>query len=198
MNNILNNYLHFIQEGLFFSDETISIDLDKFESGESNKLLIIGLLGGGKSTLGKYLSKKYNCKYQDLDDCIKIAKEYSDEKYNQAKKFYSCVLSFLKNKDRIILEGFPLIETWRLYEGKSNENFILKCPTIILGKSSLESSYDAIKRDKQNHPDYDFKQLFLFGLLKKNFSILPKLIEKFKQKRIGKNSNVQKFIIPKL
>jgi ABC-type proline/glycine betaine transport system ATPase subunit len=50
-----------IQERYLLSDHTISIDLDKFESGESRKLVIAGLSGAGKSTLGRYLAEKYKC-----------------------------------------------------------------------------------------------------------------------------------------
>jgi GTPase SAR1 family protein len=78
---MIDKYLDHIQEGYLINERTISIDLDKFESGESNKLLVVGLSGGGKSTLSKYLSKKYNCYHNELDDCCKSAltpEEYQD------------------------------------------------------------------------------------------------------------------------
>ncbi len=45
---MINTYLQYIQEGYLFSDKTISIDLNKFESGESNKLIVMGLSGSVK------------------------------------------------------------------------------------------------------------------------------------------------------
>ena len=35
---MINSYLQYIQEGYLFSDKTISVNLDKFESGENKKL----------------------------------------------------------------------------------------------------------------------------------------------------------------
>jgi hypothetical protein len=46
MDNLLvKEYLNYIQERKIISDQTISIDLDKFISGENKKLLIAGLSG---------------------------------------------------------------------------------------------------------------------------------------------------------
>ena len=54
-------------ESKIFSDKTISVDLHKFESGEADKLFIIGMSGSGKTTLGEHLAKQYKCKYYDTD-----------------------------------------------------------------------------------------------------------------------------------
>jgi len=51
---------------MIISNKTISVNLDKFESNQSNNLLIIGLIGSGKTTLANYLAKKYNTKIQLL------------------------------------------------------------------------------------------------------------------------------------
>ena len=72
---IIENYLQNIQEGYIFSDKTISIDLDKFISGESNKLIIAGLSGGGKTTLCRYLAEKYNAECYETDDCSRFLTE---------------------------------------------------------------------------------------------------------------------------
>ncbi len=184
-NSLINNYLNIIQEAYLFSDDTISIDLDKFESGESNKLLIIGFSGSGKSTLGKYLSKKYNCKYEELDECYK---EPVSEKNIQT----DCILSILKNNKKSVVEGIGIIEV--IDDLKNNKSInIYDFPVIILGKSSIKSAYYSVIRDISPFNMDNFKQVHEL-----NFKLLPKLINQFKKERINKDSNVQKFIIPKI
>lgn len=58
MIDLLTEYI--LQKGYILNDTTISCDLFKFESGESNVLLIAGLSGAGKTTLGRKLAKKGN------------------------------------------------------------------------------------------------------------------------------------------
>ena len=65
---MIDEYLQYIQEGYIFDDKNISLDLYKFENGESNLLLVAGIAGAGKSTLGKKLAKKYKCGYIESDD----------------------------------------------------------------------------------------------------------------------------------
>jgi len=50
---MINEYLQQIQEGYLFSDKTISVNLDDFESGKNNKLIVVGVLGSSKSTVGE-------------------------------------------------------------------------------------------------------------------------------------------------
>ena len=52
---------------VLISEDDIHINVDKFESGESNILQITGLSGSGKSTLAKELAKKYNAYLVETD-----------------------------------------------------------------------------------------------------------------------------------
>ena len=72
---ILENYLQSIQEGYVFSDKTISIDLDKFISGERNKLISAGLSGSGKTTFCKYFANKNDIECFETDHCFDSMRE---------------------------------------------------------------------------------------------------------------------------
>lgn len=54
-------------ESYVFSQDDIVKDLDKFESGESNILLVTGLSRAGKTTLSKDLAKKYDAEVIEID-----------------------------------------------------------------------------------------------------------------------------------
>ena len=56
-----------VNESMIIKKDDVYIDFDKFESGESNILLITGISGSGKSTLAIELSKKYKAEYVQLD-----------------------------------------------------------------------------------------------------------------------------------
>ena len=64
---MLESYLQHIQEGYLFSDKTISVNLNDFESGKKNKLIVVGVMGSGKTTIGEHLSKKYKVKWISVD-----------------------------------------------------------------------------------------------------------------------------------
>ena len=116
---------HILNEGYLLSDKTISVNLFKFESGEAIKLLIIGTLGSGKTSLGKYLMKKYKVKefFSDKPG-LKIA---------------------LKSHKRMIMET---IEIASLYKDKPEfRKIILSHPMILMGMSALKSGLRADKRD---------------------------------------------------
>ena len=122
---MLEEYLNQIQEGYLFSDKSISVNLDKFESGEKNKLLIIGVLGSGKTSLGKYLQKKY-----------------------KVKDFFSDTVGLptaLKSSKRMIIET---IEIASLYKEKPEfRKLILGMPMILIGMSAMKAGFRADKRD---------------------------------------------------
>lgn len=122
---MLENYLVYLNEGYLFSNKTISVNLDQFKTGKKNKLLIIGVLGSGKTSLGQYLKKKYNVKHFFSD-------EYGLEKA-------------LKSPKRMIIET---IEITSLYKEKPEyRQLILSMPMIIIGISAMKAGFRADKRD---------------------------------------------------
>lgn len=56
-----------LKENLIFNKNDIEVNLDKFESGENNILLVTGFSGSGKSTLADKLAAKYGCIHFLLD-----------------------------------------------------------------------------------------------------------------------------------
>ncbi len=116
----LDKYLFQLQEGFWVADKTISVDLHKFESGEKDKLLIVGECGSGKTTLTEKLVKKYNCKYHNLDNCF----NYRDV----SKCFYDKIKM---SKGKTIVEGYGIL----VVHSKNYQNirkFINEQPVIFL------------------------------------------------------------------
>lgn len=56
-----------VTEEYIFSNKDFTKNLDKWENGEANVLLITGVSRSGKTTLGGELSKKYNAELIELD-----------------------------------------------------------------------------------------------------------------------------------
>jgi len=141
---MLETYLQHIQEGYLLSDKTISVDLHKFESGKSNKLLIVGLIASGKSTLGWHLSKKYKVPVKSTDECESFA-----SKTKGLDAFVECTRDMVKDKTRGIVEGIALVD---LYTDSNKGGFGYKkelqsYPMIIIGRSVLSASVKAFQRN---------------------------------------------------
>jgi len=192
---IIENYLQNIQEGYIFSDKTISIDLDKFISGESNKLIIAGLSGGGKTTLCRYLAEKYNAECYETDDCSRFLTEdefklfVNDEEFKKQilggvtpikkvfKKVYEkCLRPLILSKKRYILEGGLLWEATLFFPEIRKE--VEEYPVIIMGTSALQSSI----RDLTRHKTWDNPRKIYRSYIK-NFLLLNKLLEEYRKQR---------------
>lgn len=199
--NTINKYLF---EAFLFNDKTISIDLDKFESGEIPRLLIIGYSGSGKSIIGRYLSKKYKKELLSLDGCIfYIRKKYSKKGFKEQQPYFKkCVKDSIYQKG--IIEGLQLLQFDKF---KLDKNFLIKQPVIILGTSLIISSIKAAWRNStegfENEKGQTIKMYFWGSLIQQgfgtNFKELRKKLNQFKKDRMNvKGSNVKEFIIPKL
>jgi len=210
---MINKYLDYIQEGYLFSDKTISIDLDKFENGESKKLIVVGLSGGGKSTLAYHLAKKYNAFHNDLDKCGK--ENMSNEEYyefimnpNSPKNpkifrnlYINCFKPNMLSNRKEILDG-PIFQSYYLLP-KSRE-LINKYPVIILGKSALKAVWDRTQRtlrkqyaQEKYNTNKDKYEKYKRGLIL-NFKYLQKYLNTFRKERIKAGGNVKKFKVPNL
>jgi hypothetical protein len=143
-----------IEESYFISEDTISVDLDKFESGECNKLIISGLMGSGKTTLGKQLAEKYKCPVIDTDD---IVNEFLENKKNDniTRKdrftiYNNEILKLLDNSQRQIISGINIAAMYGIntigQEPDPEFKILLKVSYIFLGKSVFKSGIAATKR----------------------------------------------------
>ena len=163
----------YFNENLVFNKKDLEINLDKFESGEKNILLITGFSGSGKSTLAKSLSSKYKCANYELD-CLNfyysgmvtrenlIGEEdglvaFIDSKKLEPNKsvnnkewlaLYRDYIKFLiswceKQKDKKFI-----IEGLQIYEiYQDGDTHITSCPIIIKGTSGLVSAIRGAKRN---------------------------------------------------
>lgn len=196
-NNLISKDIQLIIESYILDDKTISVDLDKFESGECNKLIISGLSGAGKTTLGKSLAEKYNCKVIDTDD---IYHELLDKYPNNLNKVYYLadqqLLKLLKDKSKYIISGVGIAAAYK-HEPEIT-NLILKLPFIFLGKSMLRSSWDAGRREyreKEKTDDFTLLNSIFYATLY-NFRTFYKSETRIKLARIAiENSIVKDFIV---
>lgn len=117
---------YILNEGYIFSDKTVSVNLDKFESGESNKLLVVGVLGSGKTSLAEYLAKKYK------------ANLVSDTHIRDMKRG-------LKDSKRTILEGAQIARWYK--KSPADRELIIHQPMILIGMSAIKAGLRADKRD---------------------------------------------------
>lgn len=150
---VIDKYLSYIQEGYILSDKTISVDLDKFKSGENKKLLIIGMAGSGKTTIGERLAKKYGVKWISIDSLWwRIKQKFfkneggKDVQKKVEKKVFEVVMKYLKNNEKMIIEGIDLIIMYGRVPGAKES--MLNQSMIILGLSALRSAIRAGIRNK--------------------------------------------------
>ena len=150
---MIDNYLKNIQEGFFFSDKNISVNLDLFENDKTKKLLIIGNAGAGKTTLSIKLAKKYKVQAIGTDSIYKYLydnRRNPDDtvKFEDVAKI---VMYYLEQKNKkLIIEGIDIAEMYMKYS--KLKEIIIKTPMIILGKSGIKSGIKAgIRNAKVSH-----------------------------------------------
>ena len=118
---------YILQEGYLLSDKTISVNLQDFISGKAKKLLVIGVPGSGKTSLGEYLMKKY-----------KVSEFVSDTDWK-------IMMKGITNSKRSIIEGAGLADLY--YKEDTWKKIIIDKPMILMGLSGLKAGLRADKRD---------------------------------------------------
>lgn len=156
MIDLITQYI--LNEGYVLSDKTISINLSKFMSHETNHLLIIGNIGSGKTTLGEKLAKQLKVKWYSIDsfwyrlkqEHFKYIKHYEDMTNKEWDKlndlFDKKIESVLKSKERFIIEGINLSD-------EKYRRYIMNQSMIILGISSVKAGIRAGIRNKKRGDD---------------------------------------------
>ncbi len=211
---ILENYLQYIQEGYILSDKTIGVNLDKFESGESNKLLIIGACGSGKSTWAEFLSKnmtrmvdgKYpprlpRVKWHSIDHMYyKLVKKdmkaiQTDDRHKFCEIVRKEVIKLIKNSERMIIEGVDFIDIYR--EQPQHRKLILNQPMIVLGISALRAGIRAGIRNMKLENREGIMELYWMTKinmrwLQKTLNLMRKDIKKLP------NAKIENYEVPKL
>lgn len=191
--NLIESYLRILQEGYLLSDQTISFDLNKFENGESNILLIVGLIGSGKSTLATYVAEKYNAQIlQRTDECISWSLDEHPPNEKQFKSYINCTKNMLATNKKSVIEGVGILSLLNM-----GHKTVLNYPMIIIGKSTILSSYQAFVRNIKKEKEQVWKMLFT--QTKMNINLFQKQINDLRKEREKIPGTVVKvFDIPKL
>ncbi len=162
-----------LNEGYLISQKTISVDIHNVKD---SKILLVGLAGAGKTTLGNIISKRFNILLRSTDNCpfdwnaLKTNPEL-EEKF--IKNYLDCCSKMILDNKKGILEGAGIIE---VYEKRLNiRSYMLKYPCIIMGESTLKSGIRAQKRRKSYIYD-----LFFF---KQNIKFYQRMLNKFRKDR---------------
>jgi len=166
---------YILNEGYILSDKTVSVDLNKFESGEAKKLIIIGLCGSGKTTLGEHLKKKY-----------KVQNFISDKPWPETK-------AALLNSKRSIIESAGFI--WMAQDLKWKK-IAFSNPMILIGMSAIKAGLRADRRDG-TIPGVakDKKEIYYF--IRSNFKNFQGMYNKLRKEILSrKDADVQPFKIP--
>jgi adenylate kinase family enzyme len=145
-----------LSEGYILKDKTIGVNVDKFINRTKSKLLIFGFAGSGKTTLGEKLAKKLRVKWVSIDSLWWRLKEkhFKGMEMKEALRnkkvktlVYKTVIEYLRNNERMILEGVDLLEIYAALP-RNYKNLILDQPMVILGESLLKSSFRAAARNR--------------------------------------------------
>lgn len=165
-----------ITENMILNKKDLEINIDKFESGKTNVLLVTGFSGSGKSTLAASLATKYKCTHYELD-CLdfylsgQLTRDnlidnedglvaFIDKKKLQCGKvlnskqtaeLYKEYIKFLISWCKKQTDKKFIIEGLQIYETyEDGDSHITSCPMIIKGTSGLVSAIRAAKRNDRS------------------------------------------------
>lgn len=189
-----------LQEGYLLSDKTISVNLKDFVSRKNNKLIIVGVMGSGKTTIGEKLAKKWKVKWYSIDSFwwrlkqkhFKDKPDYqslSEKEKEQLNKLFEIeVFKILKSNNRAIIEGINLIES-------QYRKLILKQSMIILGVSSILAGIRAGKRNMDRGDDDGTWRLLYWMAIENMKSIEPIINKLRKEVKSIPNMDIQEYKI---
>lgn len=188
------NNEEYYTENVIIDRDDLYINMDKFESGKCNVILVTGFSGSGKSTLGKEMVAKYKCDdHFELDALEWWFDGMIDE--DQLKEGMPPIYDWLiHNKKlmnlhrptnaeiaRMMDKLIPHVINWcrknknknyvvdgiQLYESwaENDRCNYLEYPIVLKGTSGLKSMYRAMKRNGDKITDVPF---YLKWLAKSN------------------------------
>lgn len=183
-----------IKEEYIFNEKDFTYNFDKWENKEVPILFINGLMGSGKSTLGKKLAEKYNAEYIELDLLNwEFKKKYGDKfSIRRNPEFVSnCYIErlnniYIKSNKQIIAEGTQIL--------RINFDFIIQNAVYIVKTSYLNSFIRTQKR--QLDPLYierhglSFRPIFFLKGNIKNYNDIKELENKLKEISINIDDHI--------
>ena len=189
----MNNENYYV-ENMVFDRDDLYINMDKFESGKCNVILVTGFSGSGKTTLGSNMLSKYKCDdhfeldalewwfngnitIDQLQDGMppiyewlihnKASMNMKNPSNQQIALMMDTLIPYVINWCRKHKDKKYVVEGIQLYENWSSSE---KCnyldyPMILKGTSGLKSTYRAMKRNGDKLSDIPF---YLKWLCKSN------------------------------
>jgi len=163
---------------------------------ESNKnIVLLGMMGSGKTTLGKIISKKLNRKFIDIDNEIEIKEgmKISDMFQKKGEDFFRKIeekisLQFLKKTSSIIsLGGGAFIN-------KNVQNEVLKNQISIWLKWDNKNLINRIKNSKKRPLAIQLNDNDLDKLINKRSKIYAKAKFHIKCDKLSKEEIIKKII----
>lgn len=143
-------------------------------------IILVGFMGTGKTTLGKYYAEKQNKTFVDLDDLIQrktnktipaIFRDYGEGTFREFEYKY---LQEVVNEYDVISTGGGIIES------ELTKRFLSKMKNVIWLDTDIEIIYQRIKND-YNRPNAsnkgieDLKRLYLTRVSRYNEIAFSKL-----------------------
>lgn len=89
-------YESVLTENVIFNKDNTVYNIDKFESGKSNVLLVTGLSGSGKSTIAEEYARKYKAEWIELD-IFEQCHGFTDQSLKEAGEVFYDYLSSHKS-----------------------------------------------------------------------------------------------------
>lgn len=189
----MNNENYYV-ENMVFDRDDLYINMDKFESGKCNVILVTGFSGSGKTILGSNMLSKYKCDdhfeldalewwfngnitIDQLQDGMppiyewlihnKASMNMKNPSNQQIALMMDTLIPYVINWCRKHKDKKYVVEGIQLYENWSSSE---KCnyldyPMILKGTSGLKSTYRAMKRNGDKLSDIPF---YLKWLCKSN------------------------------
>lgn len=212
------NNEEYYTENVIIDRDDLYINMDKFESGKCNIILITGFTGSGKSTLGEEMVSKYKC-----DDHFELdALEWwfdglirEDELKEGMPPIYDWLIhnkklmnlhrptnaEIAKMMDMMI----PYVINWctknkdkkyviegiQLYESwsKNGKCNYLNYPMILKGTSGLKSTFRAMKRNGNKLTDVPFYLKWLFQSNKQVDALYKAMKEAYENEEVTEEAH---------
>jgi shikimate kinase len=182
----MNEAYKIVSESMVFSQNDLTLHLNKWKQGIVKSLFIIGYLGSGKSVSGRKIAKQYNATYIELDvyrddEMDKLAKKkgianMTDE---ESESIWDEVFDKLEQRiklgnERLVIEGVDLLFM--------NRQLVLEQAVIIKGTSAFKSTYRAWVRNMKHKSESGYRNKNSYQIMMdtvKNQKHFSKHIDKF-------------------
>ena len=111
-------------------------------------IVLTGMMGSGKTSIGKLLAKKFNLHFADIDNLIELQENMSiseifalkgEEYFRNIEK--DIIKNIFKNSNLVIALGGGA------FENKQTRNFLLENSSVIYLQTEAETIFQRLKND---------------------------------------------------